>query len=74
VAGTIGAATNNGTGVAGDQLGQQDPAAACARQMQGGYTSDIIDAIRWAAGISVPNVPANAFPARVMNLSWWLRV
>jgi serine protease len=32
--------------------------------------SDIVDAIRWAAGIPVPNVPANAFPARVMNLSF----
>ena len=35
----------------------------------GGYTSDIIDGMRWAAGIAVPGVPANPIPARVANLS-----
>lgn len=35
----------------------------------GGYTSDIADAMRWAAGIDVPNVPHNAYPARIINLS-----
>ena len=35
----------------------------------GGYTSDIADALRWAAGIDVPNVPHNAYPARIINLS-----
>jgi serine protease len=35
----------------------------------GGVTSDIIDAMRWAAGIAVPGVPANANPAKVLNLS-----
>jgi serine protease len=35
----------------------------------GGYTSDIADAIVWAAGGSVPGVPANPTPARVINLS-----
>jgi serine protease len=35
----------------------------------GGYTSDIADALRWAAGIDVPNVPRNAYPARIINLS-----
>lgn len=35
----------------------------------GGWDSDIIDAIRWAAGLSVSGVPANANPARVINLS-----
>ena len=34
VAGTIGAASNNGTGVAGHQLGEQDPSGARARQMR----------------------------------------
>lgn len=35
----------------------------------GGYTSDIIDGMRWAAGLSVPGVPKNAYPARIINLS-----
>ena len=35
----------------------------------GGYTSDIIDAMRWAGGLAVPGVPNNTNPARVLNLS-----
>lgn len=35
----------------------------------GGYTSDIADAMVWASGGSVPGVPANPNPARVLNLS-----
>ena len=34
-----------------------------------GYTSDIIDGMRWAAGLHVPGVPDNPNPARVINLS-----
>ncbi|CAM3659912.1 Serine protease [Deinococcus frigens] len=30
---------------------------------------DLADGLRWAAGITVPGVPANADPARVLNLS-----
>lgn len=35
----------------------------------GGYTSDIIDGMRWAAGLNVPGIPKNAYPARIINLS-----
>lgn len=35
----------------------------------GGFSTDLADAIRWAAGLSVPGVPANPFPAKVINLS-----
>ena len=35
----------------------------------GGYTSDIIDGMRWAAGLDVPGVPKNNYPARIINLS-----
>lgn len=35
----------------------------------GGYTSDIVDSIRWAAGIDVGGVPRNLNPARIINLS-----
>ena len=35
----------------------------------GGYTSDIIDGLRWAAGLAVPGAPKNAYPARIINVS-----
>src|SRR5205085_1920235 len=35
----------------------------------GGYTSDIADGIVWASGGSVAGLPANAHPARVINMS-----
>jgi Subtilase family len=35
----------------------------------GGYASDIIDGMRWAAGIAVNGVPPNTNPARIVNLS-----
>ncbi|HET7260338.1 MAG TPA: S8 family peptidase, partial [Casimicrobiaceae bacterium] len=35
----------------------------------GGYDSDIVDAMLWAAGLSVPGVPDNPHPAQVLNLS-----
>ena len=35
----------------------------------GGYDSDIIAAAEWAGGIAVVGVPANAHPARVINMS-----
>jgi serine protease len=34
-----------------------------------GDDSDILDGIAWAAGLSVPGVPANPTPAQVINLS-----
>ena len=35
----------------------------------GGFDSDVIDGIAWAAGLAVPGVPANPNPAHVINLS-----
>lgn len=35
----------------------------------GGYTSDIVDAMRWAVGIDVPGIAHNNNPARIINLS-----
>ena len=35
----------------------------------GGYTSDIADGIRWAAGLLVPGAPTNVNPASIINLS-----
>ncbi len=68
VIGTIAALMNNGlygTGIA-PQV-RILPVRALGRC--GGYTSDIIDSIRWAAGIDVAGAPRNLNPARVINLS-----
>ena len=35
----------------------------------GGYSSDVADAIQWAAGGEVPGVPTNPNPVEVINLS-----
>lgn len=35
----------------------------------GGFSTDLADGIRWAAGIDVPGAPSNPNPARVLNLS-----
>ncbi len=35
----------------------------------GGVTSDVIDAMRWAAGLAVAGVPANTNPAQVISVS-----
>ncbi len=68
VAGTIGAASDNGSGVTGvNWTSKIQPVRVLGRC--GGYSSDIADGMRWAAGIAVAGVPVNATPARVLNLS-----
>jgi serine protease len=68
VAGIVAAVGNNATGVAGVAYGAHVlPLRALGKC--GGYTSDIADAIVWAAGGSIAGVPANPNPARVINLS-----
>jgi serine protease len=68
VAGVIAAATDNGAGIAGVNHGSRRLMVRVLGKC-GGFTSDIVDAMRWAAGLQVPGVPDNAFPARVVNLS-----
>ena len=68
VAGTIAANSNNGQGVAGINWNARILPVRVLGKC-GGYNSDISDGIRWAAGLSVAGVPANANPARVINLS-----
>ena len=66
--GLIGALTNNGIGMAG--VGRNVrvlPVRVLGKC--GGYDSDIIAGMLWAAGLIVPGVPANPNPARVLNLS-----
>ena len=68
VAGTIGAASNNSSGVSGINWGSRIlPLRVLG--VCGGYMSDVADALRWASGISIPDVPMNTTPARVANLS-----
>ncbi len=68
MSGTIGAASNNGIGVSGvNWTSKILPARVLG--VCGGYTSDIVDAMRWSAGIAVSGVPANANPARVESMS-----
>lgn len=68
VAGTVAALTNNAVGVAGVAYGARvQPVRVLGRC--GGAISDIADAIVWASGGVVSGVPANATPARVINMS-----
>ena len=68
VAGTFGASMSNGIGVAGiDRRARVQPTGALGTC--GGYSSDVDDAIRWAAGLPMPGVPSNPTPANVVNLS-----
>jgi serine protease len=68
VGGTIGAATNNALGVAGiNHVSRVVHARALGKC--GGSSSDVADAIVWSAGGSVALVPANPFPAKVINMS-----
>jgi serine protease len=67
-AGTIGAASNNGVGVTGINWNSKILPVRVLGKC-GGYMTDIIDGMLWAAGLTVTGVPANANPARVINLS-----
>jgi len=68
VAGTIAARTNNSSGVAGVAFNAKIVPARVLGKC-GGYTSDIADAIIWVSGGTVSGVPANANPAKVINVS-----
>lgn len=69
VAGTIGASSNNGTGVAGVTWSGRNVLPVRVLGRQGGSLADIIAGITWASGGSVPGVRANTTPARVINMS-----
>lgn len=68
MAGIAAAATNNSVGVAG----VAPNASILPIKVLDECTSssfDVADGIRWAAGLSVPGVPVNSHPARVINIS-----
>jgi serine protease len=68
VAGVLGALTNNGIGVAGMTW---NPYLLPVRALGkcGGYDSDIIAGMQWAAGMQVTGAPDNPYPADIINLS-----
>ena len=68
VSGIIGADTNNGVGVAGVGWNVKILPVRVLGKC-GGYDSDIIAGMRWAAGLSVSGAPTNTTPAKVINLS-----
>jgi serine protease len=67
-AGLIAALTDNGIGMASvSRTARILPVRVLGTC--GGYDSDIIAGMRWAAGFPIPGVPTNATPARVINMS-----
>ncbi|MDF1521976.1 MAG: S8 family serine peptidase [Trueperaceae bacterium] len=69
VAGTIGARTDDGVGVAGvDWAARLLPVRVLGLDGAGSL-ADVIDGTLWAAGFSVEGVPSNAHSAHVINLS-----
>jgi serine protease len=68
VLGVLGALTGNGIGIAGITW---KPYLLPVRALGkcGGYDSDIIAGMQWAAGMPVTGVPDNPYPADIINLS-----
>ncbi|MEZ0469668.1 S8 family serine peptidase [Luteimonas salinilitoris] len=68
VAGTVAAVTNDGIGVAGVA---PNAVVLPVRVLGpgGGSSTDISDAILWSSGGEIDGVPANEFPADVINMS-----
>jgi serine protease len=69
VAGMIAANVNNGIGGAGVQWGASILPVRVAGKC-GAEVADIVDGMRWAAGLAVVGAPANPNPARVVNISF----
>ena len=68
VTGTIGATTNGGGGSAGVNW-QSKIVPVRVMGKCGGFLSDIIAGMRWAAGLTVTGAPTNNNPAHVINMS-----
>ncbi len=68
VSGVIGALSNNSTGIAGLTWSTFIAPVRVIGKC-GGFNSDVLAGMRWAAGLAVPGVPANPFPAKIINVS-----
>ncbi|MEF7615076.1 S8 family peptidase [Aquincola sp. MAHUQ-54] len=68
-AGMLAAGTHNAAGVAAVHWdGRVVPVRVAGKC--GADVADIIDGLRWAAGLPVPGVPSNPHPARIVSLSF----
>jgi serine protease len=68
VAGILGAITNNSTGIAGLTWSNWILPVRVLGKC-GGYDSDILAGMLWAAGSHVDGVPDNPYPAKIINMS-----
>ena len=68
VSGIIGALTDNATGVAGINWDVRILPARVIGKC-GGFNSDVVAGIRWAAGLPVPGVTPAPTPAKIINVS-----
>jgi serine protease len=69
ISGMVAAQTNNGDGVAAvNWQGRVLPVRVAGKC--GADKADIIDGMRWAAGLDVPGVPRNVNPVRIVNISF----
>jgi serine protease len=69
VSGLIAAKSDNNIGMAGVGRGLLKVQPIRVLGKCGGYDSDIMAGMKWAAGLSVPGVPTNTNKAKVLNLS-----
>lgn len=68
VAGTVGAVQDNNFGITGVAPGARLQTVRVLGKC-GGFNSDVAAGITWASGGSVPGVPPNPTPAKVLNMS-----
>lgn len=69
VSGVLAANSNNSTGMAAVYWATRLLPVRVAGQC-GADLEDIVDAIRWSAGLSTTNVPLNPNPAKIINISF----
>src|SRR5262249_54747997 len=68
VSGLIAAASNNAIGITGVVWNSPILPVRVLGKC-GGFDSDILTAMRWAAGEQISGVPTNPYPAKIINLS-----
>ena len=69
IAGVIAADANNAVGGVGVHWGARVLSVRVAGKC-GAVLSDLLDGVRWAAGLPVAGVPVNPNPAKIINLSY----
>jgi hypothetical protein len=69
IAGVIAAGANNALGGVGVHWGARVVPVRVAGKC-GAVLSDLLDGVRWAAGLPVAGVPVNPNPAKIINLSY----